>query len=208
MTDFEGVGIPPDLRPHLNTPLSEIYENLTSDDKNVRGIALELLALRISIDLALMPLRFRERSNRTGGAEVDLLVDAVHLHYSRWLFQCKNTPTVDLADLAKEVGMARLLKGHVVVMVTTGRFARSVQDYADEMMRTDSLQIVLIDGKLLRIGMEEPSLVPAGGMNSHPQFHLAGNTAAVGPSVEEWLRTGAIIEDEPFPSFRTSTHAR
>lgn len=149
VTDFSGVGIPPDLRPRLNIPMDQIHRELTSEDRNVRGVALELLALRLAIDLALMPLRFRERSRRTGGAEVDLLADAVHLHYSRWLFQCKNTRSVDLSDLAKELGMATLLKGHVVVMVTTGRFAKSVRAYADEMMRTGTLQVILVDGTLL-----------------------------------------------------------
>lgn len=150
VTDFSGVGIPPDLRPLLNTPLDQIHQNLGDSDRNVRGIALELLALRLSIDLGLMPLQFRERSNKTGGAEVDLLADAVHLHYSRWLFQCKNTKTVDLSDLAKEIGMATMLNGHVVVMVTTGRFASSVQTYAEEVMRTTPLQVVLVDGNALR----------------------------------------------------------
>lgn len=149
VTDFSGVGIPPDLRPLLNTPLDQIHQNLSATDRNVRGIALELLALRLAIDLGLMPLRFRERSNKTGGAEVDLLADAVHLHYSRWLFQCKNTKVVDLSDLAKEIGMATMLNGHVVVMVTTGRFAASVQRYAQEVMRTTPLQVVLVDGPAL-----------------------------------------------------------
>ena len=150
VTDFSGVGIPPDLRPLLNTPLEQILQDLDASDRNTRGIALELLALRLAIDLGLMPLRFRERSNKTGGAEVDLLADAVHLHYSRWLFQCKNTKTVDLTDLAKEIGMATMLSGHVVVMVTTGRFASSVRVYAEEVMRTTPLQVVLVEASTLR----------------------------------------------------------
>lgn len=158
VTDFSGVGIPPDLRPLLNTPLDQIHQNLGDTDRNIRGIALELLALRLAIDLGLMPLRFRERSNKTGGAEVDLLADAVHLHYSRWLFQCKNTKTVDLPDLAKEIGMATMLNGHVVVMVTTGRFASSVQTYAEEVMRTTPLQVVLVDGSALRKYRQSGSL--------------------------------------------------
>ena len=41
---------------------------------------------------------------KTGGAEVDLIAEAVQLHFSRWLFQCKNSKEVNLAALAKEVG--------------------------------------------------------------------------------------------------------
>lgn len=150
VTDFSGVGIPSDLRPRLNTPLEQIQEELDSEDTHLAGIALELLALRIAIDLGLMPLRFRERSSKTGGAEVDLLADGVHLHYSRWSFQCKNTQTVTLSDLAKEIGLATMFRGHVVVMVTTGRFAASVRTHAHEVMRTTALQVVLVSGETVR----------------------------------------------------------
>jgi len=145
----DGWGIPYELRPRLNTPLDEIYANLASDDKNIKGIALELLALRMSADAGLMPLRFRLRAAETGGAEVDLIAEGAHLHFSRWLFQCKNTKTVVLSDLAKEIGMAVLLRAHVIVLVTTGRFADTVGGHARELMDSQPLQVVLIDRKVL-----------------------------------------------------------
>jgi restriction endonuclease Mrr len=51
--------------------------------------------------------------------------------------------------------MALLLRAHVIVMTTTGRFASSVQDYARQMTQTTSLQVVLIDGKTLTEFMEK-----------------------------------------------------
>lgn len=149
-------GVPPDLRPRLNTPLLTIYADLSADDRHIKGIALELLAVRIAFHVGLTPLRFRERSAETGGAEVDLIAEGAHLLFSRWLFQCKNvSKAVGLSDLAKEVGMALLLRAHVIVMTTTGRFASSVQDYARQMTQTTSLQVVLIDGKTLTEFMEK-----------------------------------------------------
>lgn len=147
----EGMKIPSELLAARTKPISQIYEELQSADRNTKGIALELLAIRLATDLGLTPLRLRERSARTGGAEVDLIAEGVHLHFSRWLFQCKNTPSsaVGLADLAKEVGMAVLLKAHVVVMVTTGTFARSVVGYANSIAETTPLQVVLVDRKRL-----------------------------------------------------------
>lgn len=147
----ESLNIPSELLAARTTPISQIYEDLVSTDKNRKGVALELLAIRLSIDLGLMPLRLRERSAKTGGAEVDLIAEGVHLHFSRWLFQCKNTPnsTVELADLAKEVGMAVLLKAHVVVMVTTGTFRETVKAYADSLAESTPLQVVLVDQKVL-----------------------------------------------------------
>jgi hypothetical protein len=73
------------------------------------------------------------------------VAEGAHLHFSRWLFQCKNTKTVSLADLAKEVGMAVMLRAHVIVLVTTGRFAASVEAYGRELMDTQYLQVILID---------------------------------------------------------------
>jgi len=143
-------GIPADLRPRLNTPLKRIREDLEVADKNVKGIALELLAVRIASDLALIPVKLRERSAETGGAEVDLIAEGAHLHFSRWLFQCKNVAGhVGLSALAKEVGMAVLLRAHVIVIVTTGSFARTVQDYARKLSESNYLQVVLVDTKVL-----------------------------------------------------------
>jgi hypothetical protein len=129
--------------------LAEIHKNLASEDKNIKGIALELLALRIATDASLVPLRFRLRAAETGQAEVDLIAEGAHLHFSRWLFQCKNTKTVSLSDLAKEVGMAVLLRAHVIVLVTTGRFSHSVRTYRKELMDTQHFQVVLIDKAML-----------------------------------------------------------
>jgi hypothetical protein len=145
----EDWGIPAELRPKLNTPLPDIQKQLGSTDTHEKGIALELLALRLAVDSGLIPLRFRLRAEETGGGEVDLIAEGVHLHFSRWLFQCKNTKTVTLSDLAKEVGMAVLLRAHVIVMVTTGRFAGSVVTYAKELMETQHFQVILVDKEAL-----------------------------------------------------------
>lgn len=152
-------GIPTDLKLLLGKhSLAEIEADLKSDDKHRKGIALELLAIRLAKAVSLTPIRLRERSQETGGAEVDLIAEGAHLHFSRWLFQCKNTGKVQLADLAKEIGMAVLLKGHVVVMVTTGGFASSVTRFASQVGATGALQVVLIDGaevkRFLRQGQQ------------------------------------------------------
>ena len=149
LPDGEGFGIPPDLKSKLTTPLQKIYEDLDSSDTYIKGVALELLALRMATDLTLIPTRLRERGTTTGGAEVDLIAEAAHLHFSRWLLQCKNTKSVGVSALAKEVGMAVLLKAQVVVIVTTGKFSSSVVTYAEELASTGYLQAVLVDQKVL-----------------------------------------------------------
>jgi hypothetical protein len=142
-------GIPSDLRPKLNTPLADIERDLASEDKHSKGIALELLALRMAVDAGLTPLRFRLRASETGGAEVDLIAEGAHLHFSRWLFQCKNTKTVALSEVAKEVGMATVLRAHIILIVTTGAFAKSVRPFARQVVEVLPLQVVLIDKAVL-----------------------------------------------------------
>jgi hypothetical protein len=141
--------IPGDLWEKLTTPLQQIYEDLDSENRHSKGIALEVLALRLAIDLGITPRRFRLRGTVTGGAEVDLIAEAAHLHFSRWLFQCKNTRQVSVADLAKEIGMCVLLRGQVIVMVTTGRFADTVESHARMLAETTGYQAVLVDHSLL-----------------------------------------------------------
>jgi Restriction endonuclease len=149
LPEGDGLGIPADLKSKLRTSIDQVYEDLKSPDTYVKGVALELLALRMALDLTLVPIRLRERGSTTGGAEVDLIAEGAHLHFSRWLLQCKNTGSVGVGALAKEVGMAVLLKAHVVVMVTTGKFSASVHSYANELAASGSLQAVLVDGTTL-----------------------------------------------------------
>jgi hypothetical protein len=143
-------GVPPDLRLKLNTPIKEIQNDLNSSDTYTKGIALELLAVRLASDLTLTPRAFRLRGTQTGGAEVDLVAEGAHLHFSRWLFQCKNVAKdVPLSDLAKEVGMAVILRAHVIVLVTTSDFSQTVHTYAKELMDSNYLQVVLVNGHVL-----------------------------------------------------------
>ena len=146
MPEETGEGIPADLRPQLQTPISDVRKDLRSRSKHKKGIALELLALRIAIDLGLTPVRMRERSASTGGAEVDVIAEGKQLQFTRWLIQCKNTKHVTVAALAKEIGMATLLNAQVVALVTTGSFSKTVVSYADLVSATTALQVVLIPG--------------------------------------------------------------
>lgn len=145
--------IPGELRKRLNTPLRAVYSTVTdkSASKHDRGLALEILALRLAYDVGLTPMGFRLRASEAGYGEVDLLAEGAHLLFSRWLFQCKAIKSyVDLADLAKEIGMAVLLRAHVVVMVTTGTFSGPVRDHARKAVENTPLQVILIDDRLLR----------------------------------------------------------
>lgn len=148
---FSIPSIPADLRSLINRPMADITANLTSKSTYDAGIALELLTLRMCLALGLSPIEFRKRDDKTGDGEVDLLAEGVHLHFSRWLFQCKNQrAAVTVSTLAKEIGMAVLLQAQVIVLATTGRFAASVSIHADQVAQMTAMQVVLVDGQAIR----------------------------------------------------------
>ncbi|MGH9076152.1 MAG: restriction endonuclease [Acidimicrobiales bacterium] len=149
LVGFRPGALPADLRAVMTTPLENIFRNLQSEDTYVKGIALELLTVNLASDLGLTPLRLRVRGVRTGGAEVDLVAEASHLHFSRWLFQCKNTRLVDVGVLAKEVGMATLLQAQVIVIATTGTVSKTVTTYAKRVCETTPYQVALVEKAVL-----------------------------------------------------------
>lgn len=147
MPDFDEV-IPADLRDKIDLPRVEIQRLLQSEATYDRGLGLELLALRMLIDLGLQPRSFRQRSRDTAYAEVDLTAEGKQLLFSRWNIQCKCVKTrVSLGDVAKEVGLAIYSKSHVVAVVTTSDFSREALSYAREITRDTHLQFLLVNGK-------------------------------------------------------------
>ena len=145
--------IPGDLKRLIRTPSSKIKSDLFSADTHKGGIALELLALRMILDLDLVPKGFRVRSKDTASAEVDLVAEGAHLLFSRWTFQCKRNKAstkVSLGDVAKEVGLAIFTKAHVVVVVTTSTFSKEALSYAKQVQQSTHLQFLLIDGAMVK----------------------------------------------------------
>ena len=134
-----------ELRPLLRKPLSEILVNLKSDNRHLRGLALEALAFKIMRLIDLKYIATRLRGSETGGAEVDLIFEGLRLAFSRWQIQCKNTVRVGLDDVAKEVGLTFALKSNVVVVVSTGEIGPEARRYASHVMSTSNLDVVLID---------------------------------------------------------------
>ncbi|WP_170461112.1 restriction endonuclease [Ruegeria arenilitoris] len=148
--DFDQV-VPPELRAKIDLPREEVQRLLDSSKKHDRGLGLELLALKMIIDIGLEPRAFRLRSRETAYAEVDLTAEGKNLLFSRWNFQCKNTRVnVSLGDVAKEVGLAIYSKAHVVVVVTTSDFSLDARDYAREIAQATHLQFLLINGPVVK----------------------------------------------------------
>ena len=134
-----------DLRPLLRKPLKEIREELDSEDRHIRGLALEALAFKLMRLIDLTYVATRLRGSATGGAEVDLIFESARLVFSRWQVQCKNTARVSLDDVAKEVGLTHFLKSNAIVMVSTGEIGSEARRYSNKIMADSNLCIVMLD---------------------------------------------------------------
>src|SRR5690606_4517044 len=53
--------LPAELQEHLGRPIAETLKDLESSETHVKGIALELLALRLAADCGLTPVNLRVR---------------------------------------------------------------------------------------------------------------------------------------------------
>lgn len=135
----------PKLVDLLRKPLAEILVEMDSDDRYVRGLALEALAFKLMRLLDMNYVATRLRGQVTGGAEVDLIFESARLVFSRWQIQCKNTKRVSLDDVAKEVGLQHMLKSNVIVVVSTGDIGAEARRYANMVMADTNLCVVMID---------------------------------------------------------------
>jgi site-specific DNA-methyltransferase (cytosine-N4-specific) len=147
----------PDLRPLLRKSMKDILSEVRSSNRHVKGLALEALAFHLMRLIDLKYVATRLRGDATGGAEVDLVFEGARLLFSRWQVQCKNTASVSLDDVAKEVGLTIQLKSNVVTVVSTGTISKEARRYAQDVMRTTNLNVVLLDKADLQKIEQQPS---------------------------------------------------
>jgi len=148
-----------DLRPLLRRSLDDVLSEIDSDDKHIRGLALEALAIKLMRLIDLNYVATRLRGSATGGAEVDVIFESSRLVFSRWQIQCKNTKRVALDDVAKEVGLTHFLKSNVIVIVTTGEIGQEARKYANKIMGDSNLCIVMVDGTDVDLIIKNPTAI-------------------------------------------------
>ena len=139
--------------------LQEIRKDVDSSDTYIKGIALEVLAIKIMEIIGLEFIETRLKGTETGGAEVDILFESSNLAYSRWQVQCKNKKKVELGDIAKEVGLSHILKTNVIVIMTTGVVTKAAREYAAKVMTSMNLSIIIIEGTDISDIIEEPTKI-------------------------------------------------
>jgi site-specific DNA-methyltransferase (cytosine-N4-specific) len=136
-----------DIRSKL---LSEIIQDAKqTKDTNKKGLALELLAIRLCQMLDLEFVKWRETDESvTAGGEVDAMLHSSRLIYSRWQVQCKATH-ITLEAIAKEVGMNAVTLANVILVVGTGSATESAIKYRNRIVSNSNLNIIILEGKHL-----------------------------------------------------------
>ena len=148
-----------DLRPLLRRTITEIRNELDSENRHVRGLALEALAFKLMGLTGLTYVATRLRGSATDGTEVDLVFKGAWPGFSRWQVQCKDTVRLSLDDVAKEVGLTRFLESSKIVMVSTGEIDGKARRYADQVMIDTNICIVMLDSSDIVLVSQNPAAI-------------------------------------------------
>lgn len=137
----------------------DILNGLDSGNINIKGLALEALAFYLGRLLDLDFVKWRKRGKETGGAELDVIMEGANLIFSRWQIQCKNSSQATLEDIAKELGLAQIIKTNVIMIVTTGRIGDAARIFAERITSDTNYQVILIHGAHLKRIKTDPTII-------------------------------------------------
>ncbi len=138
---------------------SQLKAEIDSNDTYIKGLALEAFAIKVMRIIGLDFLKTRYRDIQIGGAEVDVIFDSTRLMYSRWQVQCKNTATVTVDMVAKEVGLSHMLKSNAIVMMTTGHLTAEARKYARRIMEDLNLCILVLEKEDINTIIKNPPII-------------------------------------------------
>lgn len=136
----------------------ELRKDIDDDNTYKKGLALEAFAIKVMGIIGLRFQRTRYRDKAAGG-EVDVIFDSTKLMYSRWQVQCKNTKTVTIDQVAKEVGLSHVLKSNCIVMMTTGHLTSEAVKYANAIMEETNLCILMLQKEDIEAIIQNPTSI-------------------------------------------------
>jgi len=141
----ERTGVP---RHVLRLSFEEVMEDLDSDSTHEKGVALETLAVKTGRLLGLDFVGWRVRGRKTGGSEVDVVMDQIGTTFNRWQIQCKNIQSpLESKYVAREVGIARILQTNTILMIARGGVSSDARQYANQVMRHENIAILFLTGE-------------------------------------------------------------
>ncbi|MGI8911706.1 MAG: hypothetical protein ACR2JR_14315 [Rubrobacteraceae bacterium] len=135
----------------------DILNGLTSQSKHEKGLALEALAFYLARLLGLQFVQWRLRSNKTGGGEVDVVMEGARLIFSRWQILCKVSDRITLDELAVEAGLAVCSKPNVILVLTTGHLTGGAWEFARATTESTDMSMVAFDQRDMEVLINAPN---------------------------------------------------
>lgn len=155
------VSLDPQMTRYYKMRAEDIYNDLDSSDTGKKGQALEAYAIQLMRILGLRLIAWRKRAKEsTGQAEIDaLMAGTIGSIATTWQVQCKNMPnsSVNLEDIAKEVGITTVTKATHILFVTNGTYTKDAREFAAKIVASSSLSIYLLDKSDFEIVRENPA---------------------------------------------------
>jgi len=139
-----------EIRDIRSKPLEEIIQEARqTKDTYKKGVALELLAIRLCQMLGLDFVKWRETDESvTVGGEVDDMLHSARLIYSRWQVVCLASD-ISAETIAIEVGMNAVTLANVILVVGTGNASKNAIEYRNRIVASSNLNIIILEGKHL-----------------------------------------------------------
>jgi hypothetical protein len=145
LDDLAGrTGVP---RHVLRLSFDELLDDLDADSTYEKGVALETLAVKIGRLLGLTFVGWRVRGRKTGGSEVDVVMDDIGEIFNRAQIQCKNTQSqIKTKHIAREVGISRMLQTNTILMIARGGVSGDARQFANRVMRHENIAVMFLTG--------------------------------------------------------------
>jgi len=148
-----------EIRPYLRKTFTDLLVEIKSSNSYLKGLALEAFGFKLMRLLDLQYVATRLKGSQTAGAEVDLIFESLNPTHLIWQVQCKNTKTVRLNDLAKEIGLASLLQSNIIVLISTGKISSETRRFANKIMGETNLVIIFIDKEDIQTIKNNPPVI-------------------------------------------------
>lgn len=133
----------------LRRPLADLLAEVRDADlsSQLRGHALEGVAIHITRLLGARFRDWRRRAPDTAYAEVDVLADLVNGRHQLIQIQSKVSAISSREVVDREVGISGRLRSSILVFVSAHSIGPGPRRAADEHMSETNLAILLIDGR-------------------------------------------------------------
>jgi hypothetical protein len=132
----------------LRLSFDELLDDLDAESTHDKGVALETLAVKLGRLLGLTFVGWRVRGRKTGGSEVDVVMDEIGELFNRVQIQCKNTQNqLKTKHIAREVGISRMLQTNTILIVARNGLSADARQFANRVMQHENIAIMVLTGE-------------------------------------------------------------